>query len=446
MRKVIYTAGLIGALAAFSSCKKYLDIVPTGKVIPTTAEDFRKELDAAYASTDGDKGLASFRSDEIRLNDARSTEVNQLQPNYQWDENGGGSGGKTYQWRTKYQQIFYANDIIHSVPGIKEGTEEQKNQLIGEALLLRAMIHFNLVNLYGKPYNEATYATDKAVPMVLEIDMEKERRRNTVKEIYDQVRSDIEKGLSLVNVDQFETLNSYRFTRTAGYALAARVYLYTHQWDKSLAAAKAVLEKKSTLIDFNTSNTLPTLYNSPESILALEQHYNSGVFMQGAFVSDKLYALYNATGDLRPNLYYKKDSKNNNIIIKVANSNSYRQSFRVAEMYLIAAEASAQLNQPAQALNYLNQLKKNRLTPDFYQTETARTAPLTGAALLNEIYDERARELSFEGHRWFDLRRTSQPEISHTVKGKTVVLQAGDPRYTIKIPTEAVVNNPLLTD
>ncbi|NML41172.1 RagB/SusD family nutrient uptake outer membrane protein [Chitinophaga sp. G-6-1-13] len=444
MRKVIYTTGLIAALAAFSSCKKYLDIVPVGKVVPTTVEDFRKELDAAYTLAKGDKGLASYRSDEIKMNETRSSDVNQLKPNFFWEENEG-VNIFTYNWKDYYQQIFYANHLIDAVGGATEGTPAQINQLAGEAYLVRAYAHFNLVNLFGKPYNEATAGTDKAVPLITKIDLQKATPRNTVKEVYDQVISDVEAGLALVNVDQFETTSSYRFSKLSGLALAARVYLYTHQWDKSLTAAKALLEKKPTLADFNKSNNLPTLYNSVESIQAFEQNYNA-ISIQTAFVSDKLYALYDQTGDLRLKIFYAKDAKQNNTVAKVGFSNSYRQSFRVAEIYLIAAEAAAQLNQPDLARNYLSELKKNRLTPAFYQTEVTRLAALTGADLLKEIQDERFRELAFEGHRWFDLRRTTQPQIVHALKARTVTLQAGDPRYTIKIPTEAIANNPLLTD
>lgn len=445
MRKIIYTAGIIGAVISLASCKKYLDIVPVGKVVPTTVEDYRKELATAYAANVYDKGLASYRGDEIKIgNDARTGDVNLLQPNYFWDENNG-TNIYTYDWRAKYQQIFYANHIIAEVDKANGGTTDEKNQLQGEGYLLRAYTYFNLVNLYGKPYTEATAAGDKAVPLITSIDLEKVSPRNTVKQVYDQLRTDLETGLSLVNVDQFETASSYRFTKTAGLALAARVYLYTHEWSKSLDAAKAVLEKKPTLIDFNKSQDQPTLYNSIESIQALEQNYNA-IAIQTAIVSDKLYALYNPTEDLRLKVFYKKDSKNNNVVAKVTAANSYRQSFRVAEMYLIAAEAAAQLNQPEQARNYLNQLKKNRLTPAFYQLEVVRIAALSAKDLLNEIYDERFRELSFEGHRWFDLRRTTQPQIVHTIKNKTVTLQAADPRYTIRIPVDAVANNPLLAE
>jgi hypothetical protein len=444
MRKIIYAAGLLVVMATMSSCKKYLDVVPVGKVIPTTVEDFKKELDAAYLIADADKGLASYRGDEITVNETRSRDVDQIANNFLWDENGT-TKSLTYAWRTKYQQVFYANHVIEAAPAATGGSSAQKDQLIGEAHLMRAFIHFNLVNLYGNAYNEATAATDKAVPVITEVDMEKVSRRNTVKEVYTQVLADLEQGLALVNVDTYETAQSYKFSKTAGLALAARVYLYTHQWDKALAAAKAVLEKKNTLIDFNNSTALPTVYNSIETIQAYEQNYNA-IQIQTAYVSDKLFTLYNTIGDLRLKIFYGKDSKGKNTVAKINFGNNYRQSFRVAEMYLIAAEAAAQLNQPDVARTFIGQLTQRRLTPVFYATEQIRLAALSGKNLLQEIYDERARELSFEGHRWFDLRRTTHPEIVHTLKGKTYTLKAGDPRYTIRIPMDAVANNPLLNE
>ncbi|MBS0030310.1 RagB/SusD family nutrient uptake outer membrane protein [Chitinophaga sp. 22321] len=444
MRKIIYATGLVLTMATMSSCKKYLDIVPVGKVVPTTVEDFTQELDIAYLTTDLDKGLAGYRGDEITVNETRSRDVDLILNNFLWDENGPAKS-LTYGWRNKYQQLFYANHIIEAAPAATGGSSAQKAQLLGEAYLMRAYVHFNLVNLYGNAYNEATAATDKAVPVITEVDMEKVARRNTVKEVYTQVLADLEQGLSLVNVDAFETAQSYKFSKTAGMAMAARIYLYTHQWEKALNAAKAVLEKKNTLADFNTSNTLPTLYNSIETIQAFEQNFNA-VLVQTAYVSDKLFSMYNTTGDLRLKIFYGKDSKGKNTVAKTNFGNNYRQSFRVAEMYLIAAEAAAQLNQPEVARNYIDQLTQRRHTPAFHATEQIRLATLSGKDLLQEIYDERFRELSFEGHRWFDLRRTSQPEIVHTLKGKSVTLKANDPRYTIRIPMDAVANNPLLNE
>ena len=62
--------------------------------------------------------------------------------------------------------------------------------------------------------------------------------------------------------------------------------------------------------------------------------------------------------------------------------------------------------------------------------------------LVEEIVNERARELAFEGHRWFDLRRTTMPALTKTYNGETFQLNANDSRYTMRFPTEAVEANP----
>ncbi|MCW3463795.1 RagB/SusD family nutrient uptake outer membrane protein [Chitinophaga nivalis] len=445
MRKIIYATGLVLAITA-TSCKKYLDIVPVGQVIPRTVADFKKELNKAYSEADYDKGLTLWRTDEVKMNESRSSDVERVRNHFIWDENGVTTTGLTFNWQKKYKIIFYANHLIQELPDATGGVAGEKEQLMGEAHLLRAYQYFNQVNLYGKHYNAATAATDKAVPLIVKIDMEEVAPRSTVKAVYDQIFTDLQTGLSLVNVDAFETASSYKFGKISGNALATRIYLYTGQWEKALAAARAVLEKKNTLVDFNTSTELPTVYNSKEAILAYEVIYSAQMLLP-AFVSDQLLSMYNAEGDLRLKRFYGKDSKGNNTVIKIKYAdNNYRQSFRVAEIYLSAAEAAANLQQPEVARTYLNTLKQNRLTPAFYQAEVTRVAALTGKALLQEIYDERARELAFEGHRWFDLRRTSQPAITHMLKGKAYTLNALDARYIVRIPTEAIRYNPLLAD
>ncbi|RAJ08692.1 SusD-like starch-binding protein associating with outer membrane [Chitinophaga skermanii] len=442
-KKLLYTAS-IAVMLFGTACNKYLDITPVGQVIPQTLPELKAEINKAYSLGDYDKGIASFRSDEVKVNEASSFNVDRVRNHYTWDENGN-ANSITHNWQLKYQGLFYANHLIEAVPKATTGNTSEKNQLLGEAYLLRAYYHFNLVNLYGKAYNPATAATDKAVPLSTAIDMEKVSGRNTVKEVYDQVVLDLEKGLSLVNVASFETASSYKFSVTAANAMAARVYLYLQQYDKALAYAKKVLEAKNTLVDFNKTTDLPTRYNSVETIMAFEMIYNFDM-ERVLFASEQLMNKYDAVGDLRVKIFYAKDKNGNNTVLKVKANNNFRQSFRVSEMYLIAAEAAAHLNDATSARTYLNTLKKNRLTPAFYATEEIRMAGMTATTLLTEIYEERARELSFEGHRWFDLRRTTQPQIVHQLKTTTYTLTAGDPRYTIRIPKDAIVNNPLLND
>lgn len=98
------------------------------------------------------------------------------------------------------------------------------------------------------------------------------------------------------------------------------------------------------------------------------------------------------------------------------------------------------------ARHYLTELMKKRYLAAIYPTYEAEVLAMTQDELREEIYNERFRELAFEGHRWFDLRRTTRQELTKTYKGETYVLQKDDSRYTLRIPSEAIAANPGLEE
>ena len=128
-------------------------------------------------------------------------------------------------------------------------------------------------------------------------------------------------------------------------------------------------------------------------------------------------------------------------------SSSDRVSIRIAEMYLIAAEAGSYL--PAElekAKGYLLDLKAKRLKPEAMETQRTKVGAMDAEQLRTEIADERARELIGEGHCWMDLRRTTRPAIVKTYKDRTYTLNANDARYTLPFPQSAIDSNPELND
>ena len=250
--------------------------------------------------------------------------------------------------------------------------------------------------------------------------------------------------------DTWEEGYTYRFNKISADALLARVYLYKGDWQNALDAAKTIIEQHGALEDLTTSKVLPNYYKSVENIVALEQVMTSGYVKIGE-PNNALIDSYR-TGDKRKALYFKAVTASNYSVIKFgANGNDgYRCSFRSAEAYLIAAEAAANLAEDnaatdeklTEARTYLKELMAKRYVSVKYNTYAEELDNMQKADLLKAIYNERTAELAFEGHRWFDLRRTTRPALSKSYDGTSYTLNENDSRYTLRFPTEAVEANP----
>lgn len=424
---------------AVSSCDDYLDITPIGRVIPETLEQYRAVLTTGYAKYPEHKSLTAVRTDELTMNEF-ADEINVYKDIYIWKDSNPDRITFTFQYQDLYTVIFYTNVVINEAE-TKLAASSEKDQLIGEAYALRAMAYFDLVNLFGKPYNPATAASDKGVPLALEIDLEQAFIPENVEVIYNQIISDTQKAEKFINLNSQEAGKNYRFSKAALYSLESRIYLYQQQWQKSLDAANKALAINSGLVDLKTTPVLATKYDSKESILALEDGYINGL-KGSSYASPDLIAAYSKTTDLRFPLYFL--ASGSRFRIQKGGNDDQKCSFRTSELYLTKAEASLKLNNLADAKTTVLDFIKNRYTAAGYiQLENDINA-MNAADLTNFIYAERQREFPVEGQRWFDLRRTSQKQIVHTFNGENYTLIQNDPRYTIIYPANARLNNPNL--
>ena len=149
MRK-IYIMLLMSSVVLLTACDM-LDIQPTGKVIPQTLAEYRALIATAYKNVPDARGLACFRSDELYVKDD-SWEQDRYGKIECWDDFSAPGQTTSFEWKNFYSIMFTANYTIEERNSINEGSEEDINQLIGECYLLRAYMHFLLVNLYGQPY------------------------------------------------------------------------------------------------------------------------------------------------------------------------------------------------------------------------------------------------------------------------------------------------------
>ena len=459
MRTSIYNIICVAALAlVLTACDDFLDITPTGKVIAKTGEEYRALLTYEYKYFPKDRYLTTVRTDEVMLseNNTSSTDRDAYLDLWRWKDDSPATTTTYFGWRGYYHTIHIANYLIEHRGEIENAKTSEVNQLVGEAYMMRAYCHFILVNLYAQPYTQCAPASTRGVPLMLEADVNAIPRSSSVETVYNSILADVDQAAQLLNVDQWDEGETYRFNTVSAKALRSRVCLYMGRWQEALDAANEVIATHGELQDMNIAVSspdylLPNSYKSVESIVALEKFSTN----ENTVISHPAPAFINLyrSGDQRRTKYYKRQSSRLYDLLKEASDENVC-SFRSAEAYLNAAEASVQLGKSAtEIIDILTPLMQNRLNASALATTTSAMATMNQDQLLQEVYDERARELAFEGHRWFDLRRTTMPQLQKvyelkelgedgSAQSETYTLEQGDSRYTLRFPTEAVEANP----
>ena len=423
-------------LVTLTSCDNFLDITPTGKVIASTAEEYRNLLTNEYKYFPKDRHMTTVRTDELLFSaSTSSSDLDAYLDLWLWKDENPSPTTSYFSWRTYYHNIYIANYIIEKQGEMTNSNATEVNQLVGEAYMMRAYDLFLLVNLYAEAYTHCNPATTRGVPMLLQADVNAIPRSSSVEAVYQQVLSDIAQAEQRMNVQLWEVGKRYRFNTQSAQALRARTYLYMGRWQEALTAAKAVIAMHPDLEDLNNlGSLLPDDFQSVENIVALEYFSSnlSTVINQPAASYINMYR----TGDQRKTRYYKRATSTTWTLQK---SDGYC-SFRSAEAYLTAAEASVHLGDLTGAIDFLKPLLVKRLNTTAYNDALTLMAGMNQAQLLQEILDERGRELAFEGHRWYDLKRTAKPALTRTWSGQIYTLTPE--KYTMRFPTEAVEANP----
>lgn len=338
-----------------------------------------------------------------------------------------------------YRTINRANNVIAQVPAITSISEEQRNAFLAEALFLRAYAHFDATRYWG---DVALVLTPTSAP-----DATLNVARSPRAAVYEQVLAD----LALAEPALPET-NVGRATKSAATALRARVELYRQNWQAAAAAADQIIASNRFQLVPNY-RAIFTTENSTESIWEIQFDANTQSQLAFFFLpgtnGGRNEVSPTGAGSTLPTAYeagdQRKDASISNgtfqlngravaagVGIKYTDPGTGTDNFRAirfAEILLIGAEAKAQLNDLPGSLTLLNRVRvRAGLSP---------RAGLTQAALLDAIAQERRVELAMEGHRWFDLVRTSRAQT---------LLSIVDPnRLLFPIPFRETVNNPNIT-
>ena len=316
-------------------------------------------------------------------------------------------------WSNSYSQIYAANAILEGVQGSKKLLKKDKDQLTGEALLVRGLIHFYLLQLWG------------AIPYVTTTDYHENTTvaRMPADEVYAHIIEDLKTAETLLS-QEYEAEGRVRPNAFVAKALLARVYLSNGQWAEAANSASAVLNNTQMYVWLNTLDGV-FLKGSTETIWQLmprtaTRNTDEGatfIFSSGppplVALSSGLMSAFE-TGDLRKSKWTRTISKGtatwyHAYKYKRSTTSSPSQEYsivlRLAEQYLIRAEARAQQGDLIGAKEDLNKIRNRAGLGD--------TAALAQTDILAAILRERRVELFTEyGHRFFDLKRFGQLDAS----------------------------------
>lgn len=456
-----------------SGCDKFLDIVPKDRFIPVTVEDYENILNNGTVVNFGDY-FQDLLTDDAFLPEGEPGNLFTKQQIhgrriYTFNKNVFDERANDFLWSEGYKRIFNFNTVINSIMDATGKTEEYKKSVRAEALFGRALEHLQLVNTYAQHYDAATAATEPGVPIALIADINAKFVRNTVKEVYDQVISDLKTAVEDLPLEP--KITKFRANKPGAYALLSRVFLYMGDYEQALDYAEKALELKSELFDMNSYDVtvpgpfpyvpgaplgwtnIPDGQHNPETLVARHFLRPFGLGMDvcaspelsGLFTNDdRRWVLYYANGwpPAPPFNYF------NRYQVKIfLRGDYYNNAVGLPEVYLNAAEAKARLNDLPGALALINELREHRITPAAYVAFTADDFDHDAEQVLRFVLDERRRELAFMNLRHIDLKRLNkeqrfQKTITHTAEGVEYKLEPNSPNYLRQIWPAASAFNP----
>jgi starch-binding outer membrane protein, SusD/RagB family len=380
-------------------------------------------------------------------------------------------------WATYYSNINEANLILKALPQ-NPSTQARKDQIEGEMKFLRALMYFNLARIYAYEPKIANSLTDKGgIPLLLDGTDSPSGITFPARSSVDEVYALIYKDLNDAIAKSPATGGPNKVTKAAASALLARVALYNQDYPTAIKnATDALAGGVGRFVGNNEYIAAWRANSNPESIFevlfqtrqesigvneSIQSAYSTIASVSqsaslaasrptplpvangyGAVVPTTPFLNLHNAADIRRGLY--QDGLNRSGVVAIECTKFLGKSgviymdnvpvLRTSEMYLIRAEANARSATPnlTSALADINQIRvRAGLTPSTASTQ---------ATVIAEMELQRALELAFEGHRWFDLKRWSRDVIKTTGN-----VPYGETRTIAPIPNAEILANKNLT-
>ncbi|TKC65432.1 RagB/SusD family nutrient uptake outer membrane protein [Pedobacter hiemivivus] len=456
---------LLVLLVILVSCNKFLDVTPKNVISMNDMESIKKSL-AGYLYNVKERGGAN----SLPWTPFEGVEATIVNYTDEWDLSHWGDKeltddvigrldwkdeGTASRWNTLYTGIGFMNLLLNE-SSTAEGSEQLRDIVRGEVFMHRAYNFLKLVQ-YFSPYKN----NDLGVPLSIETYkdfFQVSLKRGKQIEVYHQIIKDLDEAAACLKRTPPSPGYNILYSEDILYRLYARVYHYKaasgaaeqDDWKNAAlfagkATANRILESNPAKLKDVFDCAKVALTNDPESGFRLRYNiyglYN--IYHADKQPSVSYYTQLYGNNDIRKTMFYSETTPLPSLSITVnkynylgVNEQSIYVSplFRLAEAFLIKAEALAMSDDLNGAIDALTTFKKARYTGVI-------DVPATKNELLQEVYKERKREFVFEGDmRWLDMKRMGE-SYERTVGGRTFKLEKDDWRYTFMIPYAEIENN-----
>lgn len=350
-----------------------------------------------------------------------------------------------WDWIAPYVSVYYANTALEGIEKITPQPAEIEawNNIKGSSLFYRAHQFYQLAQVFAPPYDKQTASSQWGIPLRLTPTVTEEINRATLEETYRKVIDDLLEAREFLPE---KPLYKTRPCKTAVNALLARVYQTMEIYDSALVYADAALAEHSSLLDYNT---LDTISNISFPIFSDEVIFNATMIDPPAAgypinlgVVDSAFLASYGPDDLRVACLFLDFGYGPTPSGGLSGGYSYFAGIATDELYLIKSESLARMDQVPEAMDALNTLLEKRWRTNSFAPFNATTED----EALNIILTERRKELCFRGLRWTDLRRLNKDSrFAKTLRryqnDQWYTLPPNDPRYTYPIPDDVIKFN-----
>lgn len=412
MRRCLTPTVLVALLTVAAGCDKTLTVEPTTEVEETQAIIDGPSVRAALAGAyDALQGGSYYGGDFLFISDLASDDVSHVGTFTTFadvDQQVTAADNSTIEdiWDAIYISIGRANTLIAKVPAVTQLGEDERNDIVGQAHLIRALSYHNLVRLWGPvPIRLAPPGSLNELAAT---------ERAPVAQVYAQILTDINEATKLMNSDT----RTRSASLLAAEALKSRVLLYQRNWSATIVAADNVINEGLELAP-NFASLFSPSAETPEDIWRVAftaTEYNlSGFYylskaLGGRYEIAPTASLQNAyeIGDSRLAWSIQRDSRNRRYGAKWRTTEGAEDLhiIRFAEVLINKAEAQAMMGDLDGAVETYNLLRERAgLAPHALGVDVSTQDEVRAAVWL-----ERRRELAFEGDRWADLVRTQRAQ------------------------------------